>query len=83
MQRQEKNRDKAERRKTRKEDRSKPAEPGASDVDPDTAHIVWGPQPDHAADGGASSKEAASGARDPRKGDDGLSSKDDVGGSRQ
>jgi len=87
MQRQEKNRDKAERRKTRKDDRSQRPDPAATDVDPDIAHIVWGPQPSddekEASSGVASSKGSASGSQNSRKGGDATSSKDNVGASKQ
>jgi hypothetical protein len=87
MQRQERSKDKAERRKTRRDERLQKPEPGAADVDPDTAHIVWGPQPPSADEsvppGVASGKEAAPGARSSRKDDETKSSKDGVGVSKQ
>jgi hypothetical protein len=45
MQRQERKRDKVERRKSRKDEKSRRPTPGDSEEDPDIAHIVWGPQP--------------------------------------
>jgi hypothetical protein len=87
MQRQEKNRDKAERRKTRKDDRSQRPDPAAPGEDPDIAHIVWGPQPTDdekdASVGAASGKGAASGSQNSRKGGDAISSKDNIGASKQ
>lgn len=86
MQRQERNKDKAERRKTRRDERVQKPDSEAAGVDPDIAHIVWGPQPpsdsEAAPSGGASSgKDATPSARSPRKGGGGeaVSSKDGIG----
>ena len=84
MQRQERNKDKAERRKTRRDERVPKSDSEAAGVDPDIAHIVWGPQPpsetEAAPSGGASGKDAAPSARSSRKGGEAaVSSKDGIG----
>jgi hypothetical protein len=84
MQRQERNKDKAERRKTRRDERVQKPDSEAAGVDPDIAHIVWGPQPpsdtEAAPSGGASANEGTSNARGSRKGGgEAVSSKDGIG----
>lgn len=84
MQRQERNKDKAERRKTRRDERVPKSDSEAAGVDPDIAHIVWGPQPpsetEAAPSGGASGKDATPSARSSRKGGEAaVSSKDGIG----
>ena len=64
--RHERKQEKADQRKRRKEERASRPERSEEQVDPDIAHIVWGPQPidDDPGDALAPRRESASSTRD-------------------